>query len=307
MTTISRASRWHVGGVRITKVVELESSSPARFLFGEALSAERIGRYAWLRPDHVDPNGRLIGSIHCFVIESQGRRIAVDTCLGNDKPRRVEAWNLRRGRFLEDLTAAGFAPETIDTVVCTHLHVDHVGWNTRLDAGRWVPTFPNARYLIGRLEWAHWCGSDQDDGVIETRQILDDSVRPIFEAGLATLVETDHVLTPEVRLEPTPGHTPGHVSVRIVSHGAEAVITGDLIHHPVQCCAPEINCLYDVDPEQARSTRQAFLAENARRGALVLGTHFATPTAGWLAQRDDGWELVPTRTEGSPDTDTDDD
>src|SRR5689334_25313157 len=132
----------------------------------------------------------------------------VDTGLGNDKQgRSVPTWNDRHSPFLETMTAAGFPPESIDTVLCTHLHVDHVGWNTRLVEGRWVPTFPNARYLFGRVELAHWSATRDPD----ERQILDDSVQPILDAGLAEQVDSDHVLSSEVRLEPTPGHTPGHV------------------------------------------------------------------------------------------------
>jgi glyoxylase-like metal-dependent hydrolase (beta-lactamase superfamily II) len=284
--------RWSVGDVRITQVVEIESSSPASFLFGDALTPERLARHAWLRPHHVDERGRLRGSIHCFVVESRGRRIAVDTCVGNDKTRSIERWHRRQGAFLADLAAAGFAPATIDTVLCTHLHVDHVGWNTRWVDGRWVPTFPNARYLFGRAEWAYWSGATDADDAHDPAQVLEDSVRPVFDAGLAVLVETDHRITDEVVLEPTPGHTPGHVSVRIASRGAEAVITGDLMHHPVQCCDPSLGSRFDWDPGLARRTRLAFLQHHAARGTLVLGTHFAPPTGGWLAARGEGWELV---------------
>jgi glyoxylase-like metal-dependent hydrolase (beta-lactamase superfamily II) len=288
------ARRWRVGEVTITQVVEIESSSPPGFLFGDALSPERIGRYAWLHPAHVDARGRLNGSIHCFVIESAGRRIAVDTCIGNDKPRALAAWNRRQGTFLQDLADAGFPPESIDTVLCTHLHVDHVGWNTRWVDGRWVPTFPNARYLFGRTEYEHWIAQADDDPTTDPRQILADSVRPVLDAGLATLVDSDHAVTDEVRLEPTPGHTPGHVAVRIASGGEEAVITGDLMHHPVPCCEPDLCSRFDWRPELARRTRREFLADNAARGALVLGTHFAAPTGGYLVARDDGWALVDT-------------
>jgi glyoxylase-like metal-dependent hydrolase (beta-lactamase superfamily II) len=282
---------WTVGDVRITRVVEMTSSAPASFLFGDALTPERIGRHAWLRPHHVDERGRLVSSIHCFVVESQGRRIVVDTCIGNDKPRLIERWNRRDGSFLHDLSDAGFAPGTIDTVLCTHLHVDHVGWNTRLQDGRWVPTFPNARYLFARVEWEHWNMHAEDDATMNQRQILGDSVQPIFDAGLAQLVETDHRVTDEVRLEPTPGHTPGHVSVRIASGGREAVITGDLMHHPIQCCEPGLCSTFDWKPALSRLTRREFLERQAERGALVLGTHFAPPTAGWLVRSGEGWEL----------------
>ena len=216
-----------------------------------------------------------------------GRRIVVDTCIGNDKTRSNPFWNQLHGPFLEDLARAGFARETIDLVVCTHLHVDHVGWNTMLVDGRWVPTFPRARYLLGRTEWAHWSAAGYDaDG-----DVLGDSVRPILDAGLADLVESDHRLSDEVWLEPTPGHTPGHVSVRIRSKGRDAVITGDLMHHPVQCAEPAWASNFDVDPEAARRTRRAFLERYADGSVAVFGTHFATPTAGRIVRDGPPWRF----------------
>jgi glyoxylase-like metal-dependent hydrolase (beta-lactamase superfamily II) len=268
--------RWHVGDVRIARIVEIEGASPGTFFFREA-TPERLLAHRWLQPHFLTPDGRALASIHAFVVESAGKAIVVDTCVGNDKPRDIKAWNMRRGRFLEDLAESGYPRERIDIVVCTHLHVDHVGWNTCLEGERWVPTFPNARYLIGRREWDYWAGQAGGDQVIQ-----DDSVRPIFDAGLADLVEVDHAITPDVRLEPTPGHTPGHVSVRIASHGHEAVITGDLMHHPVQCAEPSWASHFDVDPEAARATRRAFLEKYRDGKVLVLGTHFAAPTAGYI-------------------------
>ena len=216
-------------------------------------------------------------SVHALVIESGGRRILVDTCVGNDKVRpTIPGWDRRQGRFLADLAEAGFPAESIDTVLCTHLHVDHVGWNTRLEQGRWVPTFANARYLFAERELVFWREqNDQSFG-----DVFGDSVRPILDAGLADLVKHDHLVAPELRLEPTPGHTPGHVSVRLRSRGEEAVVTGDLMHHPVQCAHPEWASRADVDAELARHTRRSFLESSARSGALIFGTHFAGPTAG---------------------------
>ena len=242
-------------------------------------------------------------SIHCFVIESDGRRIVVDTCVGNDKVRQSPAWHMLSGPFLRDLAAAGFPPESIDTVLCTHLHVDHVGWNTRRVDGRWVPTFPNARYLFARTEWDHWSGEARARAAagrpdVELDDILGDSVRPILDAGLADLVDTDHRLTDAVRLEPTPGHTPGHVSVRIDSDGERAVITGDLMHHPIQCSEPDRAVLFDTDAELARATRRRFLACCAQDRSLVLGTHFAHPTAGRVVAAGEAWRLA-VATEGT--------
>ena len=279
MATTYPITRWRIGAAMVTRIVEIEGPSPGTFLFEEA-TPERLLQHAWLKPRFLTEDGRTIAAIHAFVVESEGKTIVVDTCVGNDKQRAVKNWHMRQGRFLGDFAEAGFLRENIDAVLCTHLHVDHVGWNTMLIEDRWVPTFPNARYLFGRKEWEHW--SAQAEG--PQRDVQDDSVRPIFDAGIVDLVEMDHRLTAEVRLEPTPGHTPGHVSVRIVSRGAEAVITGDLMHHPVQCAEPTWASRFDVDAGAARRTRHEFLNRHADRPVLVLGTHFATPTAGRIVR-----------------------
>ena len=281
---------WQVGGVKITRVAELAGRPfPGTFMF-PACTPEMVLRHAWLQPHFARDDGRLLGSIHSFVIESGARRIIVDTCVGNDKARNIDAWNLLHEPFLEHLAEAGFPAESIDTVLCTHLHVDHVGWNTRLVEGKWVPTFPNARYLFGRREWDHW---SSEQAVHRDGDVMGDSVRPIIDAGLAELVDMDHELTPEVRLEPTPGHTPGHVSVRIASRGEEAVITGDLMHHPLQCAEPDLANNFDVDSAAARRTRRDFLSRHSDRPVLVLGTHFAPPTGGRVVAAGQAWRFAP--------------
>jgi glyoxylase-like metal-dependent hydrolase (beta-lactamase superfamily II) len=279
---------WRVGEVTITKVVELEVAGGTRFLLPQA-TREAILPLAWLRPHFADDEGRLRMSIHAFVVETPDRRIVVDTCLGNDKQnRRVPHWNNLQGPFLRDLAEAGYPRESIDTVLCTHLHVDHVGWNTMLVDGRWVPTFPQARYLLGRAEFAHWTG---DHGREDMRPILADSVLPVHEAGLVDLVETDHALCPEVSLVPTFGHTPGHVSVRVASRGEEALITGDFLHHPCQIAHPDWSSTADWDAEQAHRTRLRMYRELADRPVLVLGTHFAGATAGRIVRDGEGFRL----------------
>ena len=283
---------WQIGKVRVSQVVEMGPvpTSP-KSLFKDP-PADLVARHAWLKPHFANERDRLLMSIHCFVIESAGRRIVVDTCVGNDKKRENPGWNQLNNPFLQNMTDAGFAPETIDTVLCTHLHVDHVGWNTRWVGGQWVPTFANARYLFARKEWEHWSQQPlQADGGVEPDDILGDSVRPILSAGLADLVETDHRLTDEVWLEPTPGHTPGHVSVRIVSEGQHAVITGDLMHHPIHCSEPDQVVNFDSDGELARATRRHFLGCCARDRPIVLGTHFAHPTAGRVVVAGDVWRF----------------
>jgi glyoxylase-like metal-dependent hydrolase (beta-lactamase superfamily II) len=271
--------RWAVGEARISRVVESEGPTPFGFLFPD-FAPERLAPHAWLKPAFLCDDGRLVLSIHAFVVESRGKRIVVDTCVGNDKPRRVQGWNMRQGRFLQDMAEAGYPRESIEIVLCTHLHVDHVGWNTMLEGGKWVPTFPNARYLFGRREFEHWSSATDET----TRTVQQDSVRPILDAGLAELVEMDHRLTPEVRLVPTPGHTPGHVSVHIASQGSEAIVTGDILHHPAQFADLELKTRFDSDAAAATRTRREFFEKHKDGKVLVLGTHFAAPTAGRIVR-----------------------
>lgn len=271
---------WRIGDVTVSKVVELEMTGGSRFLLPQA-TPEEIQPIAWLQPHFADENGKLRMSIHTFIVQTPTRRIVVDTCLGNDKQhRRIPHWNDRQGPFLQDLTAAGFPPESIDTVLCTHLHVDHVGWNTRLQDGKWVPTFPRARYLMGRVEYDHWRTTTRED----MQHVLADSVTPIMDAGLAEMVETDQQLTDEISLVPTVGHTPGHVSVRITSRGEEALITGDFMHHPCQIAHPEWSTLADSDPDRGIRTRWEMFERLAGKPVLVIGTHFAGATAGRLVR-----------------------
>jgi len=228
-------------------------------------------------------------SIHSLVVETPARRIVVDTGLGNDKEgRRVPTWNNRAGPFLETMTAAGFPPESIDTVLCTHLHVDHVGWNTMLVGDKWVPTFPKARYLMGRVEFRHW---REQHGRDDMAAVFADSVKPVHDAGLVDLVETNHRITNEISLIPTLGHTPGHVSVRISSQGEEALITGDFMHHPIQFHDPGFSISADVDTNAAIATRRRVFAEYADTPTLIIGTHFAGPTAGKLVRDGDRYRL----------------
>jgi len=184
-------------------------------------------------------------------------------------------------------------------VLCTHLHVDHVGWNTRLFNDRWVPTFPNARYLFGRIELEYWhqkflsgeAANTESAKILDAANVMTDSILPIIESNLHTLVETDHQLTSEVSLLSTPGHTPGHVSVSIRSNGMEAIITGDIFHHPIELEYPDLDCNFDADPEAAIKTRRKFLTDQSGRDVLILGTHFSPPTAGRVVQNGNSWQL----------------
>src|SRR6201986_2485961 len=266
-----RGMQWTVGRGKITKVVELETIGSTRFILPQ-VTTEEIQKLPWLIPHFATPEGRLKMSIHALVVETPARRIVVDTGLGNDKQgRTIPAWNDRHGPFLEDLTAAGFPPDTIDTVLCTHLHVDHVGWNTRLEGGRWVPTFEKARYLFGASEYAFWRDHSVEPG---KGAIFADSVAPIVAAGQADLVASDARICEEITLIPTPGHSPGHVSLHIRSEGEEGVLTGAVAHHPCQMAHLDWSSTADSDPKQSAETRRELFSRFADRPVLVIGGDF---------------------------------
>jgi glyoxylase-like metal-dependent hydrolase (beta-lactamase superfamily II) len=229
-------------------------------------------------------------SFQCFALRSRGRNMMIDTCIGADRKREFDVFSNLRTTFLTDLAAAGFARETIDTVLCTHLHFDHVGWNTMLVAGRWVPTFPKARYLFGKTEFDHWMQL-RKTGSSHHLAHLSDAIDPVIEAGMADFVPAEFELTDEVSLFPTPGHTPGHVSVHIRSRGAEAVITGDMLHHPIQLAEPELHANFDENVEQGARTRKTFVERFANSPTLIIGSHFCDPTSGWIVREGDKCKL----------------
>ena len=275
---------WQIGDIKVTRVVEMEVVGGSRFILPDA-TRDACLPYSWMQPHFMDDSGNLVMSIHALVIEVGERRIIVDTCIGNDKERSIPNWSNLQTNFLKDMENIGYPVESIDTVLCTHLHVDHVGWNTRLVNGEWVPTFENARYLIGEDEWTYW---DTNEDPTSYGNVMDDSVRPGIEAGLVDLVSTSETIAPGIRLESTPGHTPGHVSVLLESRGEEAVITGDCIHHPCQITRTDWCSSADYDKDQGRATREKFLERLVETNVLVIGTHFATPTAGHIRHYPEG-------------------
>ena len=269
---------WQIGDVLIMRIIETEDTSmAAEFMLPDA-TPEQLLAIDWLRPHFVDGEGRLITSIYSLLVETRGKRLVIDTCLGNDKPRAVPDWNERQGKFLDEIAAAGFPRESVDYVVCTHLHPDHVGWNTMQVGGQWVPTFPNARYLFSQADW-DWLDKAP---VTPLGDYCGDSVRPVVDGGLADLITPDYQLTKEVRLISTPGHSPGHMSVLIESGDARAIVTGDLMHHPCQIARPHWCSPFDFDQPRALATRKDFIEEHSGVPTLVIGTHFATPSAGYI-------------------------
>ncbi len=281
--------RWTVGSATITSVVESEVAGvPPEFFFPAATAAE-VAAHDWVVPDYAAADGTITLRVQGLVVEVGGRTVLVDPCVGDGKVRALPFWHEQQWGWLDAFTAAGFTPEAVDTVVHTHLHADHVGWDTHPVDGAWVPTFTSARHLYTEREVEHWKADDQRVG----EDVWADSIEPIFGAGLADLVAEDADLGDGLRLSPTPGHTPGHTSLWIESDGEVGVISGDLMHHPVQCAEPGWNEIGDVDGEQALATRRAFLEDVARTGALVVGTHFPARPAGHVKADGGAFRFFP--------------
>ncbi|MFI1760583.1 MBL fold metallo-hydrolase [Streptomyces sp. NPDC020800] len=284
---------WTVGDVTVHRVDEVLLPPPTGAWLLPDATPEVVTGEDWLRPDFADDEGVLRIDSHSFAFEVDGLRVLVDTGVGNGKERANPAWHDLRTDFLERLTAGGFAPDSVDLVILTHLHADHVGWNTREVNGAWLPTFPNARHLTSRIEREFWAAYDMEEA---RRQMFRDSVIPVEQAGLLDLVDVPAEgveIAPGLRLTPTPGHTPGHLAVELTSKGHKALITGDCIHHPVQFAHPAIGACVDIDPQQSEASRRRLLGSLADTDALVLGTHFAPPTAGRVVTHGDAYRLLP--------------
>ncbi len=285
---------WNLGEVRIRRVLEFEQPLIAPTVLLPDLGEAVLARHRdWLEPDLLDPaTGLLTIAFHSFVITTPRSVILVDSCSGNDRERPGKPrYHRKNWPYLANLAAAGLTPEAVDYVLCTHLHVDHVGWNTRRLDGRWVPTFPNARYVFDRQEWAFW-QAEYASARFTDDPYYEDCILPVIAAGLADFVAGDHEVDPWVRLEPARGHTPGHVCVRVRGRGREAVMTGDLMHHPLQCAEPWLSSCFCVDPAHSARTRRAFLQRHAGTRVLVMPAHFPTPSAGRIVRAADGFRFA---------------
>lgn len=275
---------FEIGAVHLTRVVESEMPllDPAE-IYPDSTPALIEANLGWLAPRFYDPAARLLViTIQGFVVRIRERIIVVDTCVGDCKSRRRGPFDHQRWNWIGRLAAAGVRPEDVDTVICTHFHVDHVGWNTRLEDGRWVPAFPNARYLFTRDEWAFWKSDAARLPRERSGDYIGDSVMPIVDAGLADFVAMDHRINGEVSLVPQPGHTPGLVGVALRSGREQALLASDLLHSPLQCRYPEWSTRFCVDADQSRRTRVDFLERHAGTGTMVIPTHFPSPSAGTI-------------------------
>lgn len=279
-----------LGALTINRIIESENPDfePLGF-FPETTPEDWTPHNKWLQPHAMDPvSGNLIFPMQSFLLRTRHHTILVDTCVGDHKKRQRPNWNMTSsGTFLIRLKEAGVQPEDVNYVMCTHMHVDHVGWNTQLRDGRWIPTFPNAKHIISEKEWTYWEGVHRDTPLDH----LADSVLPIIESGQAVFVTNDYALDDGVWLESTPGHTPDHVSVHLASNGADAVITGDLMHSPVQCAEPNWVARPDFDPNLARQTRRAFMERYCDTDVLICATHFPSPSFGHIVPHGDAFRF----------------
>lgn len=282
----------YCGACQIDSVEEMTVPFRTPFQLYPDVTEEMVARHRpWMVPTFMeDATDMLMFAFQSFVIRTPRLTILVDTCFGEDKERPGRPqYHRQKFPWMANLAAVGLRPEDIDVVMCTHLHIDHVGWNTQLRDGRWVPTFPNARYVFSETEYRHWesrLGSSE-----LSDNIFNDSVLPVVEAGRADLVRDDYEIDHGIHLEPTPGHTPGHVALHLDSDGDTALFTGDLFHHPLQVFEPDLSSGLCTDPDLSRKSRYDFIGKYADTGALVVPAHFTGAGLGEIRADGEGWRF----------------
>jgi glyoxylase-like metal-dependent hydrolase (beta-lactamase superfamily II) len=282
-----------VGGATIARVEETYGPTYRAGELFPAWNDEILAAHGhWLAPNHYDTaSGRIKLSVHSWLLQIGKRKILIDSCCGNNKVKPGRPfWNMLNLPYLERLAAAGAQPQEIDLVMCTHLHHDHVGWNTQLRDGSWVPTFPNARYVFSKPDFEYYqkldAGAHNEPVEFGTFR---ECVLPIVEAGRAQLVTGPHRLDENIEIVPAPGHSAGHVVFKLESRGARAAFIGDVFHHLLQVHYPHWNFPKNSDAEQARMSRSTVLADCAATGALVLPGHVGAPFAGYIEAADGGF------------------
>ena len=285
---------WQIGDVQVTRLVEVNAHQDPFTMLSTECEPDMAKHFPWLMPNFATPQGIMKISFQAFAMKTPEKTIIVDTCIGEGRVREFEIFTHMQSDYLEDLAAAGYDPDAADVVLCTHLHFDHVGWNTRERNGRWVPTFPNARYVFSKTDRDYFDPARGDGGKIDAHaRVFNDSVLPILEAKQEMLVDDTMALGDDLTIEPAPGHSPGHVLIALKSQGAEALFTGDIMHNPIQIHHPHWSSAFCSDPDEARRTRRRLLERAAARGSLLYPAHFAGPHIGRVAEAAGGFKYLP--------------
>ena len=278
-----------IGNLEVARVEDFtDHGVPLKMLLPELDDATIAENLDWLAPRFLNPENNTISvPIQSWLLRTRHHTILVDTCVGHQKKRHFPPFNMRDSAYLDNLKAAGFAPDEIDYVFCTHLHSDHVGWNTKQDNGRWVPTFPKARYLFSRKDydafdprrqdWPHYGGTDEDTFL--------DSVLPVVEAGQVEFVDGEHRVGDGLTILPCPGHSPGHTALRVEDSGDSGLLTGDSMHHPIQIADTRLNSFTCWDADLARASRRKLLEECCEHHRLLVPGHFAAPHCGRVSPK----------------------
>ncbi|MGP3937972.1 MBL fold metallo-hydrolase [Nonomuraea sp. KM88] len=297
-----------LGDVTLTRVREYfgpVDMTPETF-FPESPAGAWQSHRSWLVPDFLNPETRIVNSaIQTWVLRSEGRTILVDTGVGNHKDRPyAPVWNRLNTDFLDNLARAGVRPEDVDIVINTHLHIDHVGWNTHLEDRTWVPTFPNATYLMPKADFDFWNPANEQKPRLGrgNQNVFEDSVAPVHEAGQTRLWEDSHRVDGNLRLDLAPGHTPGSSVLTLESGSDRALFVGDLLHNPLQIHEPDSNSCFCEDPAGARATRRKLLGRAVDTNALVIPAHLGGHGAAEVAREGDkfaikGWAPFAPYTE----------
>ncbi len=280
----SHDERWTIGQTRITSLVEAETPGVPVELFYPDAPADAVADATWMDPALGGPDG-IVFRVQSFVVEHRDRTIVVDPCVGNGKHLAFPFWHQLETPWMAQFRAAGFDPDDVDMVIHTHLHEDHIGWDTHLVDGVWVPTFPNAQhvYVDVELDWA------ASEDMRKEQDPFAESIAPIIDAGLSWQVGPDAELGDGIRLLSTPGHTPGHASVEIQTGAELLVISGDVLHHQFQLARPDVAEVGDVDAAAARRTRTDFFDQQARSTNVVAGTHFGGAPVGPIEAHGAAW------------------